>query len=51
MLDFTWGWAFLFLPLPILVRLLLPPSDTASLALAVPLFGRLELEAETITDS
>jgi Ca-activated chloride channel family protein len=51
MLDFTWGWAFLFLPLPILVRLLLPPSDTASLALAVPLFSRLELEAETITDS
>ncbi len=51
MLDIESGWAFLLLPIPILVRLLLSPSDTAGLALAVPLFSQLKLETGAITDS
>ena len=51
MLDFESGWVFLLLPIPILVRLLMSPSDTAGLALAVPLFSQLQFETGTTTDS
>ena len=51
MLDFAWGWAFLLLPLPVLIRLLMSPSDTAGLALAVPLFSQLQLETEAVADT
>jgi Ca-activated chloride channel family protein len=51
MLDFACGWAFLLLPLPILIRYLLSPSNTVGLALAVPLFSQIQFKTETITNS
>lgn len=36
MFEFEWIWMFLFFPLPWLLRLLLPPSETSSAALKVP---------------
>lgn len=36
MLDFTWPWVFYFLPLPILVRYLLPRAKSYQASLRVP---------------
>ncbi|MFG1478419.1 VWA domain-containing protein [Xanthobacter sp. V4C-4] len=42
MIAFQWLWAFLFLPLPLLARLLLPPAPTPRAgALRVPFFREL----------
>jgi Ca-activated chloride channel family protein len=47
MLQFEWLWAFALLPLPFLVRLLLPASAANDAALRVP-FAK-ELKATTVT--
>jgi len=39
--GFAWPWAWLLLPLPLLVRWLLPPRREAGAALRVPWAGRL----------
>ena len=36
MLEWLWPWAFAALPLPLLVRLLLSPSQRTESALTVP---------------
>lgn len=42
MITFQWLWAFLFLPLPVAARLLLPPAPTPKAgALKVPFFREL----------
>lgn len=43
--GFAWPWAWLLLPLPVLVRLLLPPRQEAGPALRVPWGGRLHVAA------
>jgi Ca-activated chloride channel family protein len=43
MLEFTQAWAFLLLPLPLLVRWLLPPHRERQDSLQVPFFQRLVL--------
>ena len=42
MLDFAWPWIFLLLPLPWLLRLLLPPADSGEAALRVSFLDELE---------
>ncbi|MEM7168969.1 MAG: VWA domain-containing protein [Pseudomonadota bacterium] len=45
MIEFLWIWAFLLLPLPYLVRRVLPPAgESRSGALRVPFFGNLNRE-------
>jgi len=39
MLEIAWWWAILLLPLPLLVRLILPPAKPTELALEVPLLN------------
>ncbi|GHA01466.1 hypothetical protein GCM10008090_08260 [Arenicella chitinivorans] len=39
MLSWIWPWAFVLLPLPLLMRVALPPSDSAAGALRVPFYG------------
>ena len=45
--DFAWPWLLLALPLPWLVRWLLPPARSAAAALKVPYGSRLEAIAGT----
>ena len=40
MLDFEWIWALLLLPLPLIVRRLLPAGEEPGLAISVPLLNR-----------
>lgn len=40
MFEFEWIWMFLFFPLPWVMRLLLPASETSSAALKVPNFNQ-----------
>jgi len=40
MLDFEWPWALLLLPLPWLVRAMLPAGTRAGIAISVPLLNR-----------
>ncbi|MCQ4346682.1 VWA domain-containing protein [Pseudomonas stutzeri] len=42
MLEFAWPWIFLLLPLPWLLRLLLPPADSGEAALRVTFLAELE---------
>lgn len=42
MLEFAWPWVFLLLPLPWLLRLLLPPADSGEAALRVSFLDELE---------
>ena len=42
MLEFAWPWTFLLLPLPWLLRLLLPPADSGEAALRVSFLDELE---------
>ncbi len=42
MLEFAWPWTFLLLPLPWLLRLLLPPADSGEAALKVSFLDELE---------
>lgn len=42
MLEFAWPWLFLLLPLPWLLRLLLPPADSGEAALRVSFLAELE---------
>jgi Ca-activated chloride channel family protein len=42
MLDFAWPWLFLLLPLPWLLRLLLPAADSGEAALRVSFLDELE---------
>lgn len=50
MIHFAWLWAFAFLPLPLIVRWLLPPHHAVEqAALKVPFFNELtELQSETV---
>lgn len=41
MIEFAWPWLFAALPLPILVRLVLPPAHRAQGAVRVPFYTRL----------
>ncbi|WP_372018781.1 vWA domain-containing protein [Pseudoxanthomonas sp. 10H] len=43
--GFAWPWAWALLPLPLLVRLLLPPRRSSEPALRVPWDGRLDAVA------
>ena len=47
MLDFAWPWIFLLLPLPWLLRRLLPPADSGEAALRVSFLDELEEIAGT----
>ncbi|MCM2319386.1 MAG: VWA domain-containing protein [Pseudomonas sp.] len=42
MLELAWPWVFLLLPLPWLLRLLLPPADSGEAALKVSFLDELE---------
>lgn len=42
MLEFAWPWVFLLLPLPWVLRLLLPPADSGEAALRVSFLDELE---------
>ncbi|HLD68525.1 MAG TPA: VWA domain-containing protein [Pseudomonas sp.] len=42
MFEFTWPWIFLLMPLPWLLRLLLPPADSGEAALKVSFLPELE---------
>ncbi len=41
MFNFAWPWLLLILPLPLLVRWLLPPFSTRSAAIKIPFFNAL----------
>lgn len=43
MLELAWPWVFLLLPLPWLIRLLLPPVETQDAALKISFLAELEL--------
>lgn len=47
MIGFAWWWVFLLLPLPWLLRRLLPPANREEAALRVPFLDRLRAAAET----
>ncbi|GAB2198329.1 vWA domain-containing protein [Sessilibacter sp. MAH4] len=49
MLEFSWPWVFVLLPLPIVVRFLLPKARQQQSALLVPFFANLAPMAETQT--
>ena len=51
MFEFDWWWALLFLPLPLLVRLVLPAVESAELALEVPLLNQQKLRTKTAASS
>lgn len=54
MLEFTWPWVFLLLPLPFLVYRLLPSAPRQDAALYVPFFStltRLQSDNEAISNS
>ncbi len=42
MLEFAWSWVFLLLPLPLLMRSLLPRHDKQQSALLVPFYSTVE---------
>ncbi|MEG5263741.1 VWA domain-containing protein [Pseudomonas sp. JDS28PS106] len=42
MFEFVWPWVFALLPLPWLMRLILPPADSGEAALKVSFLGELE---------
>ena len=42
MFEFAWPWIFFLLPLPWLLRVLLPPADSGEAALQVSFLGELE---------
>ncbi len=43
MFHLAWPWVFILLPLPLLLRMWLPPCNPADSALRVPFFNRLTL--------
>lgn len=45
MFEFSWPWFFLLLPLPLAYRQLLPAAPKNDMALKVPFFSRIQLEA------
>jgi Ca-activated chloride channel family protein len=51
MLGFDWWWAILLLPLPLLVRKLLPATDNTGFALAVPLLHNYPFTESSISQS
>lgn len=54
MLEFTWPWVFLLLPLPFIVYRFLPRAPRQDAALYVPFFSsltRLQSDSEAITSS
>ena len=48
MIEWLWPWAFAALPLPLLIRLLLPPSQRTESALTVPDMNTLPLQRSLI---
>jgi Ca-activated chloride channel family protein len=51
MLGFEWWWAMLLLPVPLLARRLLPATNNADVALAVPLLNRYRFTDSPISKS
>ena len=54
MLEFTWPWVFLTLPLPLLIYHLMARAPRQDAALYVPFFNilrRLQSDSENITSS
>jgi len=51
MLGFDWWWTMLLLPLPLLARKILPLTNHADLALAVPLLNRYPFTKSSIKQS
>jgi len=51
MLDFDWGWILLLLPLPLLLRTLLPAANRDDIAIAVPLLNRYQFNEKSLEKS
>ena len=51
MLGFDWWWALLLLPVPLVVRSLLPTTHSVDVALAVPLLNDYRFEGSSIGKS
>ena len=51
MFEIAWWWALLFLPLPLLARLVLPAVESAELALEVPLLNQQKLRTKMTASS
>lgn len=51
MIDLTWWWALLLLPVPMVVRMLLPPKQSGNLAVKVPLLNRYPLTKTSLNSA
>lgn len=51
MIDLTWWWVLLLLPLPLAVRMFIPPMQSGSLAIKVPLLNRYPLTNSSLSSA